>query len=596
MSNYLICKFPKIAAEWHPDKNGSLSPSNVTYGSKKQVWWLCPKTCPEGCKHEWQSTPNSRTNQNSGCHFCTNRKVCIHTSFVNTHRDSHPHLIKEWHPDKNKGIDPTQLSFGSNQIVWWLCVNTTCPQGCKHEWSARLADRTYQNQNCPFCSNSRICEHESFAIAYPTIATEWHQTKNPDLNPKLISKTSQKKVWWKCGQNHEWEATIANRTYNRSGCPYCKGKACIANNFTITHPEIAIQWHPTKNGDLNPSDFTYGSNEVVWWLCPKTCSEGCKHEWQSSVKSKCKSDGHGCPFFGCALSVKIMCPHVGINTTHPEIAIQWHPTKNGDLNPSDFTYGSNEVVWWLCPKTCSEGCKHEYEMAICSKIGQNQGCPWCVTRKFCSHMSLEYSHPEIAIQWHPTRNGDLKPSDFTRGSDYKAWWTCSKTKTHPHDWKSTICDRTLKESGCPFCSISSCSKIQITWLEFLISTLGLSIQHYKNGGEVAIGKYKVDGFDRLENNIYEFYGCFWHGCPFCFNPEDTNPKTHKKFKDMFEKTKNRASILRKNYNLIEIWECQWRDIVISAELKLQYINDLKEILKGDLIILDKYCFIANKQI
>ena len=36
-----------------------------------------------------------------------------------------------------------------------------------------------------------------------------------------------------------------------------------------THPEVAKQWHPTKNGDLTPNNVTPGSNKKAWWKCDK---------------------------------------------------------------------------------------------------------------------------------------------------------------------------------------------------------------------------------------------------------------------------------------------------------------------------------------
>ena len=36
-------------------------------------------------------------------------------------------------------------------------------------------------------------------------------------------------------------------------------------------------------------------------------------------------------------------------TSYPDLVKQWHPTKNGELTPNDFTYESNKKVWWLCP-------------------------------------------------------------------------------------------------------------------------------------------------------------------------------------------------------------------------------------------------------
>ena len=58
-----------------------------------------------------------------------------------------------------------------------------------------------------------------------------------------------------------------------------------------TNPELAEQWHPTKNGDLTPFDFTAGSNKKVWWKCEK----GTDHEWFSVIYSRAKKRGNSCP-------------------------------------------------------------------------------------------------------------------------------------------------------------------------------------------------------------------------------------------------------------------------------------------------------------
>ena len=62
--NDLATTDPAIAAEWHPTKNGDLTPQGVTRGSSRKVWWLCPE-----CGHEWQATVSSRTS-GSGCPVC----------------------------------------------------------------------------------------------------------------------------------------------------------------------------------------------------------------------------------------------------------------------------------------------------------------------------------------------------------------------------------------------------------------------------------------------------------------------------------------------------------------------------------------------
>jgi len=63
-----------------------------------------------------------------------------------------------------------------------------------------------------------------------------------------------------------------------------KGKSLAEVN-----PELAKQWHSTKNGNLTPFDVSAGSHNKVWWKC----SKGDDHEWEASIKSR--NNGNGCP-------------------------------------------------------------------------------------------------------------------------------------------------------------------------------------------------------------------------------------------------------------------------------------------------------------
>ena len=70
--NDLRTLYPAIADQWHPDKNGSLSPEQVVAGSSRRVWWLCP----EG--HVWRTAVYNRAGRNkqTGCPVCAgNYKV-----------------------------------------------------------------------------------------------------------------------------------------------------------------------------------------------------------------------------------------------------------------------------------------------------------------------------------------------------------------------------------------------------------------------------------------------------------------------------------------------------------------------------------------
>ena len=61
-------------------------------------------------------------------------------------------------------------------------------------------------------------------------------------------------------------------------------------------------------------------------------------------------------------------------------------------------------------------------------------------------------YPELIREWHPTKNGKLKPEEFTHGNIKKVWWLCPKG----HSYDSPINDRTRKKPrGCPQCRRNS---------------------------------------------------------------------------------------------------------------------------------------------
>lgn len=203
------------------------------------------------------------------------------------------------------------------------------------------------------------------------------------------------------------------------------------NDLATKAPEIAKQWHPTKNGDLRPEDAAVCSNKKVWWICDKG------HGWRAS--GKVRTRGHGCPV--CANKLIL----VGVNdlsTTHPLLAAQWHPTKNGDLTPDSVTVGSCKKVWWLGP------CGHEWQAGIASRDA-GCGCPVCNGKvALFGFNDLESQFPDIAKQWHPTKNEKIRPDAVTAYSNKKVWWICDKG----HEWEAAIAPRTKRGTGCPVCT------------------------------------------------------------------------------------------------------------------------------------------------
>lgn len=135
---------------------------------------------------------------------------------------TNPELVKEWHFDKNKPLEPKNFTRGSTQAVWWICSKG-------HEWRASISHRATRGDGCKKCSGRAPTIDRNFATEYPELLQYWHQTKNGNLLPEHLTPRSGRKVWWQCIEhpNHEWEVSISNITQpNRKMgyCPYCSGR------------------------------------------------------------------------------------------------------------------------------------------------------------------------------------------------------------------------------------------------------------------------------------------------------------------------------------------------------------------------------------
>ena len=199
---------------------------------------------------------------------------------------ANPELLIEWHPEKNAGIDPKSLSAGSDKRVWWKCSRKPL-----HQWQAPIRNRARQHKGCPYCAGQRTGPEESVAALRPELMKEWHPTKNNNIDPHSLSLGSMKRVWWLCGADHEWSTLLFVRTKKDKGCPYCRGYlASERNSLATTYPDVAAEWHPSKNLPLTPSMVTRASGRKVWWKC----STNSAHEWQAQVKNRTVV-GSGCP-------------------------------------------------------------------------------------------------------------------------------------------------------------------------------------------------------------------------------------------------------------------------------------------------------------
>ncbi|MBQ8418585.1 MAG: hypothetical protein IJX10_08165 [Phascolarctobacterium sp.] len=270
---------PDLAKEWHPTANGILKPSDIASRSNKKYFWLCKKG------HTYDASSDKRV-RGSGCPFCANKRILVG---YNDLKSKFPDLIEEWDYENNDD-NPENYVYSSSKKVNWVCKR------CGHRWKTSICHRTGNRKSgCPECAKKirgelkhRYALEHSGSITDQLLLKEWDYTKN-EKGPEEYTPSCNLKVFWKCSIcGYEYVAKISNRT-NGKGCACCANLVVVkgVNDLATTHPKLASEWHPTKNGDLTPEKVTYGKGKKVWWIC----SEG--HEYLATILHR--SHGTNCP-------------------------------------------------------------------------------------------------------------------------------------------------------------------------------------------------------------------------------------------------------------------------------------------------------------
>ena len=347
----------------------------------------------------------------------------------------YPDLCAQLHPDDVSGIQPAAISYGSNQKLLWKC-----PVADDHVWKTSVKERAANGRGCPFCSGRRVSKSNSLESLHPELASMWHSTKNNGITPADVTAGSGKRFWWKCplGDDHEFQARVVELKEGKTSCPYCNGSKVGSDNNLLHHsPKIAEEWHPTKNGQLQPENVYFKSTKKVWWQCPAHES----HEWQMTINNR-TMNGQKCPYCGN----KRVCETNSLASLFPDISREWHPTKNGQLEPTQITAGSNRKVWWQC----SLAKDHVWKTGPNSRTGRGDGCPFCsrIPKQASSTNNLALDQPEIAKQWHPTKNAELTPEMVLSNTTRKVWWLCD----NGHEYQHSVNARVSTTRLCPYCS------------------------------------------------------------------------------------------------------------------------------------------------
>ena len=111
-------------------------------------------------------------------------------------------------------------------------------------------------------------------------------------------------------------------------------------------------------------------------------------------------------------------------------------------------------------------------------------------------------------------------------------------------------------------------QMAVQWINCESDRKGCTIRHQANGREKRIGKLLVDGWCANTRTAYQFHGCYFHGCPKChIDPEETNKLNGKTMATLLADTKKHTTYLRRHVKVVEMWECEWKEIRKEPDVK-----------------------------
>ena len=389
-------------------------------------------------------------------------------------------IAEQWDYDRNHPATPDSVHHRATEKYWWLC------RVYSHSFQRPVALHR-RIRRCPVCAGRQIISgFNDLATLAPLLAEEWHPSKN-DFGPGVVSPRSRKKVWWKCPEGHEWEAQIEPRFSREVGCPYCTGTKPIEGKTDLQSqaPSVMQFWDWNRNR-LSPKDVGAGSERKVSWLCPRG------HSFQRMVGQMVKSSK--CPY--CE-NREFLKGYNDLATVAPELAQQLHPTLNQGVAADSILAGGQKKYWWRCEKG------HDWLTGMNVRLLLNRGCPVCSNNEVRQGINdMQTTHPQLASEWHPTRNGDLKPTDVVAGTSRRIWWICGSD----HEWKTTGNYRIIDNSGCPGCQIRGFKQTEpgILYLlknrELRAWKVGITNQNAKQG---RLGGFRKLGWEVVRTWAFE---------------------------------------------------------------------------------------------
>lgn len=368
---------PELVAEWAAYNESA--PGDVSYGSHKTVWWICPAGHPDYQKPVNQRSRGLRKSPPvGGCPTCGNARSGRARATPGSGEsllERRPDLAAEWAEENEVG--PADIKPDSHRKVWWIC-----PQGIHANYSMAPNKRNSRNSGCPPCGIDRRTSQRraplpgrSVADLYPELVPEWLPSNR--FGPDQLKPGSDELIDWECqGCGRTWSAPVKSRTPpNPHGCQKCAAQrtgdrlavAAEDNCLESVAPSVARQWDATRNGAATPRNVYARSNRLAYWQCPAAPD----HTWQARVAERVGTatrPGTGCPY--CPTAQRPRASSTNNLTLRPDLMRDYAADLN-KWSPIELTENSRDEVTWRC-----HACGYVWMQSV-NQRSQTTGCRNC---------------------------------------------------------------------------------------------------------------------------------------------------------------------------------------------------------------------------
>lgn len=226
-------------------------------------------------------------------------------------------------------------------------------------------------------------------------------------------------------------------------------KPAPGRSLADLRPDVAGEWHPSRNGQVTSADISVGSGFKAWWRCG-----ACRHVWPATVASRTNrhTGGAGCPQCGrkrISKARRRVAYTASLAALKPELAAELVPKLNNGITADCIASSSANKYRFRC------ACGNLYTSAPNHRAGP--GCASCIGRRPKPGRNLAQVAPEVAAELDPDLNGGITAEQIAAASFDTYWWRCPIGHTYEMQVFRRTDSDPRRVARCPSCYMGGTS-------------------------------------------------------------------------------------------------------------------------------------------